>query len=593
MAFTRFDRAARVDQRVLRLAAIAALAGSACAGCDTTASAPVAADTVNLQTAPASDETGFGFSDIAVAAHLNFVYHPDAAGLLRFFEIMGGGVALLDYDRDGDLDVYLVQGRDGQAGTMLSDQLFRNDLENGRLQFKNVTREAGISVTSYGMGVTAADFNNDGHTDLFVTGFESCHLLINDGLGHFHDRTATAGLDDHRWSTSAAAVDYDRDGWLDLYVCHYVNYDEGLRKPCFSASGAKDYCGPSGYDPVPDRLLRNRRDGTFEEVSMAAGIARTAGPGLGVVCADLNHDHWPDIYVANDAAANFCWINQKDGTFKDDALLNGTALNGVGRAEGGMGVDTADFDNDGDFDLMLGHLVGETNTLYVNEQDRGFADQTSVARLATPSLPSTTFGLAWIDFENDGDLDIIAANGAVKLDADERDPSRLFPAGDTNQAFRQTHHAAFEDATASLLNGKPGVSRGLAVGDLDNDGAEDAVIVNSGSAVEVLLNRSAKGRRWIGFQLLGSSGRDAIGAVVELKLKDGSILRRRVHSDGSYCSSSDPRIIVGLHQRAEIRDLTILWPDGQTQCCENPGRTPLVENQYNTVHRSADAGFRE
>lgn len=327
---------------------------------------------------PASRAVRTPFVDIASEVGLHFRYESGRSEEYDFFEVLGGGVALLDFDNDGDLDVYLVQGQTSgsETTTLLSDRLYRNDLDRGTLSFHDITDEAGFREAAYGMGVATGDFNNDGRVDLYVTNYGSNQLLRNAGDGQFIDITVGAGVGDPRWSTSATFVDYDRDGWLDLFVCNYVNYDAALRKPCFDGNGVRDYCGPSSYDPVPDRLYRNLGDGTFEDVTTRAGISAAYGPGLGVVSADINSDGWPDLYVANDAAANQCWINQCDGSFRDDALLNGSAFNGVGSPEGSMGVDSVDFDDDGDVDIVVGHFARESNTLYVNERAGGFADET-------------------------------------------------------------------------------------------------------------------------------------------------------------------------------------------------------------------------
>ncbi|HUP43623.1 MAG TPA: VCBS repeat-containing protein, partial [Thermoanaerobaculia bacterium] len=361
------------------------------------------------------------FVDRAAEWGLDFVHFNGMTGEYYFPEMMGSGCALLDYDGDGDLDVYLVQGAllgpdDTMADALFPypgpgrprDRLYRNDpvrLPDGSWEprFVDVTEASGLDVTGYGMGVATGDYDGDGDLDLYRTSYGPNQLWRNDGDGTFTDVTAEAGVDDPRWSVSAAFLDYDRDGRLDLYVVNYLEFDVAANPRCFTQSSRRDYCGPADFPPVPDRLFHNRGpapDGasggvTFEDVSAASGIAAARGPGLGVVAADFDGDGWTDLFVANDGQVNFLWRNQGPGpkggpggvTFRDEALLAGVALNREGRAEAGMGVDAADFDADGDLDLFLTHLAGETNTLYVNDGSGQFQDRTLEHGLGAPSFP--------------------------------------------------------------------------------------------------------------------------------------------------------------------------------------------------------------
>ena len=575
-------------RRAAALVAVVCALVTSFAGCERNVGPKIASAAASGHL-PTSHAAHAPFVDIASEVGLHFRYESGRAEECHFFEVLGGGVALFDLDNDGDLDVYLVQGqtRGSETTTLLSDRLYRNDLDRGTLSFHDITDEAGLLEAGYGMGVAAGDFNNDGRVDLYVTNYGPNQLLRNDGDERFANVTAAAGVDDPRWSTSAAFVDYDRDGWLDLFVCNYVNYDVALRKPCFDGNGVRDYCGPSSYDPVPDRLYRNQRDGTFKDVTTKAGISAACGPGLGVVSADVNLDGWPDLYVANDAAANQCWINQRDGTFRDEALLNGSAFNGVGSPEGGMGVDATDFDDDGDVDILVGHFAGESNTLYVNELAGGFADKTEATRLAAPSIPLTTFGIGWIDIDNDGRLDILVANGAVKRGGTTSSLAATYPQGQPNQLFRHAGDGTFASDTPATASSGDRLSRGIAFGDLDNDGAEDALVVNSHGPIELLRNVGAAGNRWIGLRLVDQSGRrDAIGAVAEIVLADGSQLQRRVYTDGSYCSASDPRIIVGLGDHATVDRLRVRWPSGRVEQWQVSGGNELRLNQYQTIRES-------
>jgi enediyne biosynthesis protein E4 len=359
------------------------------------------------------------FVESAAAVGLDFRHENGRTGRFRYSEMMGAGVALLDFDGDGDLDVYLVQGgplEDPVEGPRPGDRLYRNELvETGRLSFVDVTEEAGIAATGYGMGALAADFDGDGWPDLYVTNLGADQLWRNRGDGTFEDATAAAGLDNPVWSVSAAALDFDRDGHLDLYVGNYLEYSVAGDKECTDELGARNYCGPLSFPPLPDRLWRNRGDGTFEDVSARAGITAAFGGALGVVADDFDGDGWPDLYVANDGTPNQLWINRGDGTFEDRALYAGCAVNGEGQAEAGMGVAVADVDFDHDLDFIVGHLDRETNTLYLNDGHGIFTDRSAISGLGAGSLDRTTFGLGWLDAELDGDLDLFVVNGAVKI----------------------------------------------------------------------------------------------------------------------------------------------------------------------------------
>ena len=411
------------------------------------------------------------FVDRAREWGLDFVHFNGMSGEYYYPEMIGAGGALVDYDGDGDLDVYLVQGAMLGPGKTLADatvepqgplppadRLFRNDgvrRPDGTLvpHFVDVTAESRIAATGYGMGVATGDFDNDGRPDLYVANFGPNQLWHNDGKTGtaegaggaggargsdtvtFTDVTARAGADDPRWSVGAVVFDFDRDGWLDLFVVNYLDFDLAKNPRCFAESSRRDYCGPAAFKGVPDRLLRNRGDGTFEDVSVRSGIGAKAGPGLGAVAADFDGDGWPDLYVANDGAENFLWLNNHDGTFRDEALFAGAALNRDGKAEAGMGVDAGDFDDDGDFDLFLAHLTGETNTLYVNAGGAVFSDRSVESGLAAPSLPFTSFGTGWFDYDGDGWLDLVALNGAVRILEAQARAGDPYPLKQTNQLF--------------------------------------------------------------------------------------------------------------------------------------------------------------
>ena len=523
------------------------------------------------------------FTDEAKPAGLDFVHFNGMSGEFYLVENLGGGAALFDYDNDGDLDVYLVQGRmlgEGKTladalfpprkGEALTDHLYRNDTvvtgEGARvLHFTDVTAASGIKADGYGMGVAAGDMDNDGWVDLYVTNLGANQLWHNNGDGTFSDITGKAGAQEDRLSVSAAFLDFDRDGWLDLFIANYVAFSTENNRPCHAPSSARDYCSPKVYQPLPDRLLRNRGDGSFEDVSVRARIAAESGTALGVVVADFNGDGWPDVYVANDGLPNYLWMNQKDGTFRDEGLLSGTAVNMEGMAEASMGVDAADFDGDGDEDLFMTHLIGETNTIYVNNGQGWFEDMTVSTGLAGASKAYTSFGTGWFDYDNDSDLDLFVANGAVNIILSLVKAADPYPLHQPNQLFANHGNGHFEEVSrqAGPVFGLSEVSRGAAFGDVDNDGDTDVLVVNNNGPVRLLINRLGNRSHWLGLRLLDSHGRDALGAWVAVYRQSGQVIWRRARADGSYASANDPRVLVGLGDSPGFTKVRVQWPSGR------------------------------
>jgi hypothetical protein len=522
------------------------------------------------------------FREVAEEVGLKFHHFTGATGEFYMPEIMGSGVALFDYDNDGDLDVYLIQGatfdpaQDPRhtkfpppAGWKPGNRLFRNLLsETGKLQFVDVTEQAGVGHVGYGMGVAVGDYDNDGFQDLYVTNFGRNVLYHNNGDGTFTDVTAKAGVDDQRWSTSAAWVDYDRDGRLDLFVANYLDFTVKGNKHCFAPTGERDYCTPKMYQPVPARLFHNRGDGTFEDVTEAAGIGAAIGPGLGVVCADFNGDGWPDIYVANDGSAAHLWINQRNGTFKEESLLAGAAYSVDGLPQAGMGVTAGDFDGDGDEDIFKTNLTNEGANLYVNDGRGNFYDASAEFGLLLPTFPYTGFGTEWFDYDNDGRLDLFIANGAVNgMESLRGSP---YPFGQPNQLFHNEGPGnKFREmsANAGPAFASSEVSRGAAFGDIDNDGAIDIVVANNNGRVRLLLNQSRLLNRnhWLLVRLEALHGnRFGVGAKVELRQR-GRKLLRRAHADSSYLSANDIRVHFGLGEEARIEEITVHWPSGECE----------------------------
>ena len=524
------------------------------------------------------------FTERAQAVGLDFVHFNGMSGEFYFEEMVGSGVALLDFDNDGDLDVYFPQGQMlGADKTLadavfaprmplpLSDRLYRNDLEvradgSRTLRFTDVTEGSGLDVRTYGMGVATGDIDNDGWVDLYRTRLGPDQMFRNNGDGTFTDVSLRAGTNQSGWGISATFVDIDRDGWLDLYVGNYVDPENAGE--CFDVRGAVGYCGPRRFTPVPDRLYRNRGDGSFIDVTAEAQVAREYGPAMGVVATDVDADGWVDLYVANDLQENQLWLNQQDGTFRNGALLAGVALSLEGAVEAGMGVDAGDFDADGDNDLFVTHLSLQTNTLYVNDGTGLFEDRSTMSGLGAPSLPATGFGTLFFDFDNDGWLDILAVNGAVSAIAALAATEDPYPLHEPNQLFRNLGDGRFDEVTdrAGTVFELSEVSRGAAFGDLDNDGDTDVVVTNNAGPARLLLNQIGNRNRWLGLRLVsGNPPRDMLGARVGVFRSDGPPLWRRARTDGSYASAHDPRVLVGLGDAVTALRARVVWPSGRIE----------------------------
>lgn len=514
------------------------------------------------------------FVDATDAAGLKFVHLNGASGQYYIAEQMGSGVALFDYDNDGDLDVFLVQGGSAFAGDEVKQnpgsRLFRNELSTASdgkrtLRFTDVTATAGVGWREYGMGAATGDYDNDGDLDLFLTSFGPEALFRNNGDGTFSDVTSQAGVSDPLWSTSASFCDYDRDGDLDLFVANYLDFTVADKKICSDALGARDYCSPKSYRPLPDRLYRNEGGGRFTDVTASAGIAKAYGAGLGVVAGDYNADGWLDFYVANDATPNQLWINRRDGTFVDEGLISGAAVNAAGNPEGSMGIASGDVDADGDEDLFVTNIIGETFVLYENDGKGGFDDARGRWGVAQRTGGFTGFGTDWIDYDNDGWLDLFVANGAVNIVEALRgqpNPYRM-----PNQLFRNTGDRKFVETTgaAGPAFATAGVGRGAAFGDVDNDGDVDIVTTSNGGPVRLLLNQSA-GHHWLQVRLQqGTGNRFGLGARVVVERAGQPGLTRRVKTDGSYLSASDIRAHFGLGTFSKVDAIVVTWPDGQTE----------------------------
>ncbi len=514
------------------------------------------------------------FVDIAAESGIDFIHEQGTSGEWAMPEIMGGGAAIFDAEGDGDLDLYFTNGnRDPRTGAPGSDpprnRLYLQELDG---TFVDATEGADLGDPGYGMGVAVLDFDNDGDLDLYSANFGRDRLFRNRGDGRFEDWTSRAGIAVDGWSTSVAACDYDLDGFLDLYVARYVVFDP--TRFCTDPAGRREYCSPEAFPPAVDVLLRNRGDGTFEDVTSAAGIDRMTGAGLGVVCSLLDDDERPDFYVANDLDANQLWIQQPDGSFRDHALARGAAYNLEGRTESGMGVVAADFDNDADTDLFVTHLTAQSNTLYDNlGSATGFEDATGQHGLATSSLPFTGFGTAAIDVDLDGDLDLVVANGRVLrgellAGATLGEPWDRY--AEPNLLYVNDGEGGFTLAPDGALPNDVEISRALAAGDIDRDGAIDLLVANLAAPPRLYRNVAPREGPWLSVRAIDPAlGRDAIGARV--RLIGTPPIEREITRSFGYLSASEASAHFGLGPSPDVEGLLVRWPDGSLERFEVEG----------------------
>ena len=546
-----------------------------------------------LITAVAVAAAAFGqdvLIDETLALGLDFEHVNGMNGRYLMVENVGPGVALLDLDRDGDLDLYAVQGGDPgrPPGTEApSDRLWRNDVtDDGRRRFVDVTRDVGLSATGYGMGVVVGDFDADGWDDLFVLNYGANELWLNRGGDTLTLAPLSPALAGTSWSVSGAAADYDGDGDLDLYVANYLEYSVADNRVCRTAGGSRDYCAPDAYRPALDQLLRNRGDGTFENVSARSGIAAIRGPALGVLATDLDADGRIDFYVANDGAANVWWrrSGSDSGGFVDGALGAGLALNASGAPEASMGLLGADLDGDGDEDLVATHLTGETHTVYRQLEPGLFEDATVLAGLAGSSRRATGFGIAALDIDGDRWLDLYVANGAVRALEDLERAGDAYPLHQRNQLFRSSPPqrsgvpARFSDVSgasgAALATSE--VSRGVAAGDIDNDGDIDLVVANNNGPLRVLVNQLDP-RHWVGFGLQqpGRPGRVESARVV-IELGDGHRLTRLARASSGFASAQDRRLAITLPAEVTVDAVEVFWVGSESERFDGP----FARNRY-------------
>ena len=529
-----------------------------------------------LGLAPAATQTTkIAFTDITAQAGITFK-HVASPEKKYIVESMSGGVAMFDYDNDGLLDIFLVNSLSVdlvKSKGKTKSHLYHND---GNGKFTEVGEKAGVSDVGWGMGVAVGDYNNDGFEDLYVTCLGSNHLFKNNGNGTFTDVTVKAGVNDPRWSTGASFFDYDHDGYLDLFVANYVDFDIN-HLPEFGQGQTCTYksipvqCGPRGLKGAGDSLFHNNGDGTFTEVSKKAGVSDPEGfYGLGVLTGDFDGDGWVDLFVANDSTPNFHYRNNGDGTFKEIGFTAGTAVNENGSEQGSMGVTAGDYDHDGRLDIFITNFADEYNTLYHNDGPNSFTDVSYTAKLAAVSLPYVGWGTKFFDYDNDGWVDLLVANGHVYPQLPNYKQPRLF--------HRNNRDGTFTEISAQFgsIFTENHASRGVAFGDIDNDGDIDILIADLDGPPQLLRNDGGNANNSILIKTIGvKSNRDGIGARVKVVAGD-MVQVDEVRSGDSYLSQSDMRLHFGLEKRTKIDSIEVRWPSGVVDKINGAGVNRII-----------------
>jgi hypothetical protein len=518
------------------------------------------------------------FADVTADVGLDFTHDAGPIdGTFFMPQIIGSGAALVDLDNDGRLDILLLQNG-GPKGA--KNKLFRQD---GKGRFTDVSAGSGLDFAGYCMGVAVADVNNDGLPDVYISEYHGGRLFLNRGNGKFEEAKAS-GIDNPNWGTAVSFLDYDRDGWLDLVIVNYVDFDPS--KVCNNPGGHRDYCHPHNFPGTVARLFRNRgcnKEGKwlgFEERTEAAGLSRTPGLGLGVLCADFDGDGWPDIFIANDAAANHLWINQKNGTFKEEAVARGLAFNARGETQGNMGVAWGAIEKNGMPDLFVTHLTVEQHSLW-RQGPRGlFQDQAAAAGLTRARWRGTGFGTVFADFDHDGALDLALVNGRV---ARPNLPTKPYwdAYRERNQVFANDGAGKFRDISGDnpALCEQPNVARGLALGDLNGDGALDLLVTQIGGPARILRNIAPNRGHWLLVRAVEPhSKRDSIGAEVCVQA-GARRWERLIQPSYSYLCSNDPRAHFGLGSVERVDHIEVQWPDGSRETFPCPGVDRVIEVQ--------------
>ncbi len=524
------------------------------------------------------------FTDVTDGSGIEFRHFTGATGKRYMPETMGAGCAFLDYDADGNLDILLANGTsltaENQAET---PQLYRNV---GDGQFIDVTEAAGLDVPMYGMGITAADYDNDADIDIYFTNVGKNRLFRNNGDHTFTDVTDTAEVGDPNWSTSATFFDADNDGWLDIYVCNYVEWTPETDIPCTVQRTTdnkryRTYCTPTVYAGQSCRFYRNRGDGTFNDQTSQAGLYNPIGKSLGVTLLDYNRDGWIDLAVANDTEPNFLYRNNGDGTFNDEAVVMGVAFSETGKARGSMGIDAADVDNNGSIAIAIGNFSNEkTAFFYAKPDDIYFNDRTDNVQIGNVSYRLLTFGLLFFDCDLDGALDLFCVNGHIEPEV--RRYQQHTPYAQLPSLFRNRSDGTFQDITKHAGFTRTGVGRGCAYGDYDNDGDLDLLVQNNGATQDygkiwLLRNDTEPAANYLRVRTIGTrSNRDGIGATIQVK-SGNRVQQQRVRTGSSYCSQSEMILTFGLGNNETVENLEIQWPSGEIDRYRELKANQLIE----------------
>jgi enediyne biosynthesis protein E4 len=523
------------------------------------------------------------FEDVAQKAGLRFELKNGESGQFHQIELMGGGVAVIDYNNDGCQDIFFTNGATipglQKTGPEFQNRLFRNNCD---MTFTDVTAEAGVAGEGYSMAAAVGDFDNDGFADIYVAGVNRNILYRNLGNGRFADITMKAGVSglDPRlgkpWSVSAGWVDYDNDGWLDLFISNYVVWDAANEPRCGSDS-ARFYCHPNAYKGLPNQLFHNNHDGTFTDVSQSSGIGAQIGKGMGMAFADMDGDGFTDIFVANDSVRSFLFHNQGNGTFREVGLEAGAALRDDGAAIAGMGVDFRDFNNDGHPDLLVSGMINDGFLLFRNlGGEKGFEDDSLRTGLSMGTRPFTGWGLGMYDFDNDGWKDMFFAMAHFTQLGRYLGRDAALP----NRVFRNIDGRRLEDVSADAGKDfqQPSLNRGVAFADFDNDGRVDAVVTSLNGPVKLFHNVTDGASHWIALKLRGTTAnRMGLGAAVSVQLPDGRKLYNHSTTSVGYASSSEAVVRFGLGSSDTVERIEVRWPGGMLQALTNVKADRIVE----------------